>query len=58
MAFVVKIASNDRGTPRSRLADTELHFISGELEGLKLIGFSIRQRGGGHGHSVSFLGRQ
>ena len=58
MAVVVKITLNDRGTPHGKLADAELHFTGGELEGLKLIGFSIWQRRGGHGPSVSFPGRQ
>ena len=58
MTIVVKITTNDRGTPHSKLADAELHFTGGELDGLKLIGFSVWKRRGGHGHSVSFPGRQ
>ena len=58
MAVVVKITPNDRGTPPSKLADAELHFADGELDGLKLIGFAIWQRRGGKGRSVSFPGRQ
>jgi hypothetical protein len=58
MSVAVKITPNDRGTPPSKLADAELHFTGGELDGLKLIGFSVWQRRGGHGRSVSFPGRQ
>jgi hypothetical protein len=45
MTVVVKITPNDRGTPSSKLADAELHFTGGELDGLKLIGFSVWERG-------------
>jgi hypothetical protein len=55
---MVKITPNDRGTPLSKLADAELHFAGGELDGLKLTGFSIWQGRGGQGRSVSFPGRQ
>lgn len=58
MSVVVKISPNDRGTPPSKLADAELHFTGGELDGLKLIGFSVWQRRGGNRRSVSFPGRQ
>jgi hypothetical protein len=57
MSVTVKIAVNDRGTPPSKLADAELHFTGGELDGLKLIGFSVWQRRGGNRRSVSFPGR-
>jgi hypothetical protein len=34
--------------PAEKLADAELHFIDGELDGLKLIGFAVwPQRGTG-----------
>ena len=42
--MTVKITPNDRGNPPSKLADAELHFSEGPLEGLKLIGFSIWER--------------
>lgn len=41
---VVRIIVNDAGNPPGRLADAELHFTSGPLEGLKLVGFGIWQR--------------
>jgi hypothetical protein len=58
MTVIVKITPNDHGAPPSKLADAELHFTGGELDGLKLIGFSVWQRRGGSGRSVSFPGRQ
>src|SRR3954467_5519537 len=57
--MVVKIVPNDKGNPPSKLADAELHFSEGPLEGLKLIGFSIwERRGGGGGRNVTFPARQ
>ena len=58
MALVVKITPNDKGNPPGKLADAELHFIDGELDGLKLIGFSIWERRGGGGGNVAFPARQ
>jgi hypothetical protein len=57
MSIVVKITPNDRGNPAGKLADAELHFTDGELEGLKLIGFSIWERRGGNGRNVTFPAR-
>ena len=58
--MTVKITPNDRGNPPGKLADAELHFSEGPLEGLKLIGFSIweQKRGGGGGRNVTFPARQ
>jgi hypothetical protein len=58
MSIVVKITPNDRGNPPGKLADAELHFIDGELDGLKLIGFSIWERRTGNGRNVTFPARQ
>jgi len=58
MSIVVTITPNDRGNPAGKLADAELHFTDGELEGLKLIGFSIWERRGGTGRNVTFPARQ
>ena len=58
MNIVVKITPNDRGNPPGKLADAELHFIDGELDGLKLIGFGIWERRGGGGRNVTFPARQ
>ena len=56
--MVVKITPNDKGNPVGKLADAELHFTDGVLEGLKLIGFSIWERRSGGGRNVTFPARQ
>jgi hypothetical protein len=56
--MVVKIVPNDKGNPPGKLADAELHFTDGALEGLKLIGFAIWERRGGSGRNVTFPARQ
>src|SRR4030088_2724413 len=58
MSFIVKITPNDKGNPPGKLADAELHFSDGELDGLKLIGFSVWERRGGGGRHVTFPARQ
>jgi len=54
----VKIVPNDKGNPPGKLADAELHFSEGPLEGLKLIGFAIWERKTGTGRNVTFPARQ
>jgi len=56
--MVVKIVPNDKGNPPGKLADAELHFTDGALDGLKLIGFSIWERRSGDGRNVTFPARQ
>ena len=56
--MVVKITPNDKGNPPGKLADAELHFEEGVLEGLKLIGFGIWERRTGGGRNVTFPARQ
>ena len=56
--MTIKITPNDRGNPPGKLADAELHFTDGPLEGLKLIGFSVWERRGGNGRNVTFPARQ
>ena len=56
--MTIKITPNDKGNPPGKLADAELHFSEGPLEGLKLIGFSIWERRGGNGRNVTFPARQ
>jgi hypothetical protein len=55
--MTIKIAANDKGNPPGKLADAELHFTEGPLDGLKLIGFSIWERRGGNGRNVTFPAR-
>ena len=56
--FTVKIILNDRNSPPGKLADAEIHFTSGSLDGLKLIGFSVWERRTGGGRNVTFPARQ
>ena len=57
--MTIKITPNDKGNPPGKLAEAELHFSDGPLEGLKLIGFAIwERRGGGAGRNVTFPARQ
>ena len=56
--MVVKIIPNDKQQPAGKLADAELHFSDGALEGLKLIGFGVWERRGGGGRNVTFPARQ
>jgi hypothetical protein len=55
--MLVKITPNEKGNPPGKLADAEVHFTEGVLEGLKLIGFGIWERRGG-GRNVTFPARQ
>jgi len=51
-------SKNDKTTPAGKLADAELHFTEGLLDGLKLVGFSIWERRTGGGRNVTFPARQ
>ena len=56
--MIVKIVPNEKANPPGKLADAELHFTDGVLDGLKLIGFSIWERRTGNGRNVTFPARQ
>lgn len=56
--MTIKIVANDKGNPPGKLADAELHFTEGPLEGLKLIGFAVWERKTGTGRNVTFPARQ
>ena len=56
--MIIKIVKNDKGNPPGKLAEAELHFNSGPLEGLKLIGFAVWERKTGNGRNVTFPARQ
>jgi hypothetical protein len=54
----VKFIPNDRGNhPPGKLADCELLFSGGPLDGLKLVGLAVWERKGG-GRQVTFPSRQ
>ena len=56
--MIVTITLNDKQNPPGKLADAELHFTEGALEGLKLIGFGVWERRTGGGRNVTFPARQ
>jgi hypothetical protein len=56
--LTVTIIANEKGNPPGKLADAELHFTEGVLQGLKLIGFAIWERRSGSGRNVTFPARQ
>jgi len=55
--MTVKFFPNDKGAPAGKLADAELHFSGGPLDGLKLVGFAVWERKNG-GRNVTFPARQ
>ena len=55
--MTVKIVSNETGNPPGKLADAELHFTDGPLQGLKLIGFAVWEKKNGDGRNVTFPAR-
>ena len=56
--MIVTITLNDSNNPPGKLADAELHFTEGVLEGLKLVGFGVWERRSGNGRNVTFPARQ
>jgi hypothetical protein len=56
--MTVQFTRNDKGNAPGKLADAELHFTDGPLEGLKLIGFAIWETRSGARRNVTFPARQ
>ena len=56
--MTIKFVANDKGVPPGKLADAELYFSEGPLEGLRLIGFAVWERKTGGGRNVTFPSRQ
>ena len=54
--MTIKFSPNDKGNPPGKLADAELHFSGGPLDGLKLVGFAVWERKTG-GRNVTFPAR-
>lgn len=54
----VKIVPGCIGGPSGKLADAELHFTDGLLDGLKLVGFTVWDRREARSRSVTFPARQ
>ena len=42
--MTMKFFPNDKGNPAGKLADAELHFSGGALDGLKLVGLAVWER--------------
>jgi hypothetical protein len=57
-AVAIKVLPADREAPAGKLADIELHFTAGALEGLRLLGFTVWEGRDGKGPSVSLPSRQ
>jgi hypothetical protein len=55
--MTITFTPNDKGNPPGKLADAELKFSGGPLDGLKLIGFAVWERRAG-GRNVTFPARQ
>lgn len=55
--MTIKFFPNDKGNPAGKVADAELHFSGGPLDGLKLVGFGVWERKNG-GVNVTFPARQ
>ena len=55
--MVVKIMPNGKGVPNGKLADAEVHFTEGDLQGLRLLGFAVWERRDGSGRNVTFPAR-
>ncbi len=55
--MTVRFFPNDKGNPTGKLADAELHFKGGSLDGMKLVGFGVWERKNG-GRNVTFPARQ
>jgi hypothetical protein len=55
--MTIKFFPNDKGSPAGKLAEAELYFSGGPLDGLKLVGFAVWERRNG-GRNVTFPARQ
>jgi hypothetical protein len=55
--MTIRFFPNDRENPPGKLADAEVHFTEGPLDGLKLLGFAVWERKNG-GRNVTFPARQ
>ena len=55
--MLIKILPNEKGQPNGKLADAEVHFNEGALDGLRLLGFAVWERRNGPGRNVTFPAR-
>ena len=57
-AITIQILKTNGHSAPGKLADAEIHFTGGELDGLKRVGFAVWRRRDGRGENVSFPARQ
>lgn len=55
--MVIKIIPNSSNSPVGKLAEAELHFTDGPLEGLRLVGFACWSTRDGAKRNVTFPAR-
>lgn len=55
--MTIHFVPNDNNSPAGKLADAELHFSEGPLDGLRLVGFTVWERRAG-GRNVLMPSRQ
>ena len=55
--MTIKFIHNEKGAPAGKLADAELGFSGGPLDGMKLVGFAVWERKAG-GRNVTMPARQ
>ncbi len=55
--MMVKILPIPNSSPTGKLADVEVHFTDGAMEGMKLLGFAVWERRQGPGRNVTFPAR-
>jgi hypothetical protein len=55
--MTINFTPNDKGNPPGKLAEAELHFSDGPLDGLRLIGFTIWEARGQGKRNVTFPSR-
>lgn len=58
MEMTIKIVRNDSDTPPGKLADAEVHFVGGLLDGTRLTGFAVWRRRDGKGENVTLPSRR
>jgi hypothetical protein len=56
--ITIQILKTNGHSAPGKLADAEIHFTGGELDGLKLVGFAVWRSRDGKGQNVSFPSRQ
>jgi len=53
----IQILKTNGHSARGKLADAEIHFSGGELDGLKLVGFAVWKKRHGDGQDVTLPSR-